>query len=325
MEQVIYEIKGKPRLRRGNILVKTLDSVLSIPNPSLIRNYESLEHVLDGEVLPRKNYVKVGLVSSYGTVTGEPMKMVVPNFGILYIQAHLNNSGLIDCIYLDPNLIGIKKTEDILSREDLDVLGFSILNTTFRNDLPLIAKAKKYSDKVVLGGPTIETFPFDELFSSLDLDHIIVGDGVNGLSKVANSLLEEKTDVSRVITFPYNTNQRSTFQFDLLDPKKEDCIQEKSYESEYKNMMEGLSLPYNCVGINPLRIKISDNCRGRCSFCTVSKHKRIPESPKRLIEIIKTHKDIYDSMEFEDHELTFHRKHLRDLCELLESSDLVWD
>ena len=329
---VLEKVNGIIRMRYGNILVKNFDGIEGLELPLLLHcEKSSLEEIancglstlLDNSKLnSRDNFTRIGLISPYGTVSGEPMSMSIPNFGLLAMQEKLNQSQNIDCIYLDPNLVGLSKLNQIINERDFDIVGFSILNTTFRNDLPLILNSKRSCKAVVLGGPTIETFSEKDLLDCLGVQYLVVGDGIMALEKIANGLRTGKREKG-VIKEKYRPGQRAASKFEILDEKFVDCIQEQKYKASYIGIMDGNALPYNCAGINPLRIKISDECAGKCVFCSVSKHNLRPAEPEELIKLIKSHAPLYDSIEFEDHEFTFYEDVVARLCEMIISNNLA--
>ncbi|MDD5439168.1 MAG: RpiB/LacA/LacB family sugar-phosphate isomerase, partial [Candidatus Omnitrophica bacterium] len=99
-----------------------------------------------------------------------------------------------------------------------------------------------------------------------------------------------------------------------------DVTHNKCYRN-YKSA-DPLPIPYNRVGRNMLRIRVSDRCKGKCVFCVVPRQKLVADSVGTVIDIIKTHRGDIDSIHFEDPDLLNDRDYLVGLCNALIENGL---
>jgi radical SAM superfamily enzyme YgiQ (UPF0313 family) len=257
------------------------------------------------------NPFKILLVTSYGTVSGDPMRMSVPNIGLISIYDRFNKYLEFDCRYLDPNIVGKNRLFELISNEHFDIVGFSVLNSTLHNDIELISKIKALNSKIkiVIGGLTINTFSND-ILEYVQIDFIIKGDGFQGIKKLL--IGDQKLCQDTIIDL-------ETSSLDLFyDNKLFDTINYKNYsESIFTNY-----LPYNCAGNKPLRIRMTESCGGYCTYCNIPKRRNYKKSIKEIIKTIELYQNEYDSIEFEDHEFTYNNVLVTEVCQYIVNHNL---
>ncbi|MDD5438979.1 MAG: hypothetical protein PHS37_02200, partial [Candidatus Omnitrophica bacterium] len=127
-----------------------------------------------------RDFAKALLVAPYGG----GLKEVSPHKGVERIAHYLiRNMEGTDCRVYNPNLGSPDELYALVGREKFDMIGFSYMEVTLKNDMEILINTRKkclnQDAVVIVGGPAIasESFPYGEFFSKLPIDIFVKGPG----------------------------------------------------------------------------------------------------------------------------------------------------
>jgi radical SAM superfamily enzyme YgiQ (UPF0313 family) len=109
--------------------------------------------------------MKIILLNSFSLVRpifGEP-EAIYPPLGILYIASYLRKNGYNKVKVVDGGKIGMRKTLEIIKKEDFDILGISSTTWAAEGARYLIKYVKNVKDKkvpIIVGEPHATATPF---------------------------------------------------------------------------------------------------------------------------------------------------------------------
>ena len=97
-----------------------------------------------------------------------------------------------------------------------------------------------------------------------------------------------------------------------------DILHGVSYNEIDKQLKDGKEiLSYDMIGNRRFYIKISDNCKARCVFCSAPFVKLVPEKLENIVKEIEKNYKHYDSIHFADNDLLYDRSIITQLCNLI--------
>jgi radical SAM superfamily enzyme YgiQ (UPF0313 family) len=203
-----------------------------------------------------------------------------------------------------------------IARDKPDLVGISSLFSPYAREVIKTAQAIKarMDVPIVLGGSHVSAMP-EEMLSHPEVDYIIRGEGEKPLVELIRQL-EGECRLDLVPNLGYK-----------MDGVLKMNPTEDNFEIEELPMgdLEDLKLENYLFEKKPLCFVItSRSCPHKCSFCSV--HMTFGNSYRRrsvahvIHELKKRYEDGYRVFDFEDDNLTYYRKEMKDLCrELIEA------
>ena len=296
-----------------------------------------------------KEFKKVLLVAPWGNYDGTPLKTVVPHLGleqINHVMIRDNSNPDVDCRVFNPNLVGKEKFKEFLQKERFDLIAFSFLPVTIKNDASLIDDAVWYAPNalIVAGGLNMDTLPYKDIFEAMPFDAFLIGPGDQVLPKVVKRIsiragahkAENLENLKGVPNLVYLS------QGQVMETESEDFVFNTYAENEVKSdvpyikadlthgttyfqkaqTVHGDTVPYDMIGTRRLYVKISDRCRGNCVFCSAPRERNKPVDLDKILDVIIKNKGSYDSIHFSDNDLLVDRNLVIKLCEKIIQAGL---
>lgn len=276
-----------------------------------------------------KDFVKVLLVNSF-----EPSLQFIYSYRPTeHLAASLRrNTVSADARIYDPNLESKEVTSSFpnvslrfytaLTDERFDIIVQTIFNVDY--DLRLLCEIKRRAPDalLIIGGPHLKTVDLKTYFRALPIDGAILGDGETPLLHLAKHFRESPIDETPgILTLRWlNGGPQTDLRPFIVPPVALPSWREPfttqhslpniwglaSYESRDGVLATGGKrvLPYDIIGLNPVRILTSQRCSKACYWC--KSPKRIaPIDPDLIVQEIELHFDQCDSVHFEDNEIWF--------------------
>ncbi|KAH3743680.1 B12-binding radical SAM domain protein [Pelomyxa schiedti] len=280
----------------------------------------------------RNQFIRILLIAPCGTAQGgaSTLPFVAPHWGLEQLRHYMtHDTDFVDCRVFNPNLCDhpAESLKIVLSRADYDVVGFSFIPQTLRNDAPLIMEVYKTLPDALLvcGGLNISHYPHAKLFESLPFDIYVAGPGEAILHQIASFLLQHRTEVEpwarfqswkftlfrKLSSLPnlfirvlddsckYIATASSAFQFMTVNADEigagiayttssQDVVNTTCYKEVDNSRRQQTVSPYPCgTGVHKLYVKVSDKCRGRCVFCSAPRDQTVPTPVASIISAIQ--------------------------------------
>lgn len=241
--------------------------------------------------------------------------------GLLYIATKLKserfNVSVLDLSF-SRKLSYFKR---ILSTEKPDVVGFTVMSTTYPTVKQLSAYIKnKYRDTVIiLGGPHPTLFP-QEVLENKDINMVVIGEGEDNFGRILQNIIEKKMAFDGIegIGFKHNGKfiiNNKTVRLDLnsLPFPDRTFIFYKDYAVRMaRNQM---------FGHRTLNIIASRGCAFNCSFCQPVIKKIFGEQvrlrePENIVDEITEMVDKYNisGIWFSDDNFTYNKEWVHKIC-----------
>jgi radical SAM superfamily enzyme YgiQ (UPF0313 family) len=262
----------------------------------------------------------------FGDVYGIDLKkkqLGVPPIGLAtlggYLQSKGHNVTLLDMVYFDGGLGGLKKT---LKEKKPDFVGLSSTTPQMNSVFSIAGHAKRHSPKsrVIVGGPHVSASPKETLMECPDIDYVVFGEG------------EEATDE---ILSGINPNDIKGLAF-----RKKNTIRITGRREPIRDLD---SLPYPLYDQMPLQyyghpllgksigLMSGRGCPFQCTFCASNVvHGRgyRTRSVEKIVEEIEMLIDKYGfrTFSFWDDTFTCNTKRVFEFCNLLMKKrlDIKW-
>jgi len=194
-----------------------------------------------------------------------------------------------------------------------DLVGIAALFAPYHREVLRCAEAikKRCRVPILLGGSQISSMP-EHMLSHPAVDFVIRGEGEKPFVELLKAL-QGNGDLRHVPNLGYKKRGRL-----ILNPRKENYPVETLPFPD----LSGLPQDHYLFEKRPLCFIItSRGCSYRCAFCSVHKtfgHKcRRRSAGNILAEIRQRYAEGYRVFDFEDDNLTFDRKEMKELCEQL--------
>lgn len=254
-----------------------------------------------------------------------------PPLGILYCAGVLMNEG-IEVTVLDqaPKRFTMKQTLDWVKKENPDILGFSILNSSFGEATKLTRHVKEENPNITtVFGNYHATFNAERILNKYPFVDIIVrGEGEYTCLELAKCL-EKGGDLRKVkgITFRQNGKVVSSPDRPLI--KDVDALpfpDRKLIDAQYSSTIYGLK-----VATKKFNTLVSSRgCPFRCTFCGCRKFARGIWRPRSVENIVAELEFLlsegYEQFLFVDDNFTLNQKRVARFCQKLkkERIDIEW-
>jgi radical SAM superfamily enzyme YgiQ (UPF0313 family) len=291
--------------------------------------------------------MKVLLVSPYNTML-RAGQFLAPPLGIHRIASYLLKKRVAEVKVLDPNLEGLESLYKEASTGDYDIIGFSLLYTTYQSDLDIICHVAGCSPhSIIIAGGQGAVFTAGFLLKNTPIDIIAKGFGEFALENIIKALENGKTDISllddvRGLVYISNGAMTETkpligytpsefeeisklLDFDNIPYEKYWDYMEKHYSKEHLNIMKNDSM------LKTIRLMTSSHCPMKCSFCSSTNfldskgliHPPLFLSPKKIIEMtekaISAHPET-TAVYYCDDDFIQDEKRTLEICSLIKSN-----
>jgi anaerobic magnesium-protoporphyrin IX monomethyl ester cyclase len=254
-----------------------------------------------------------------------------PPLGVLYCAGVLMNAG-VEVTVLDQAARGFS-TEQVLSwvkKQNPDILGFSVLVTSYYDALNLARRAKEENPNlVVVFGNYQATFTAERILRKYPfVDVIVRGEGEHSSLELANCLAK-KRNLEEVagLTFRNNGQVVSTPDAPLIGNIDTLPIPNREIPAaEYANEIFGVKVATKRF----TSIVSSRGCPFRCSFCGCRKFARGVWRPRSVENIMKELRLLYSQgfrqFLFVDDNFTLNLRRVMKLCKEIkkEKMDIEW-
>ena len=285
------------------------------------------------------NFKKILFIAPYGDTYGKKLKKILPYKGLESMAHYLiREFEDVDARVYDPNFGSREDLYELVKSERFDIIGFSYMGVVIKKNAEIMGAVKFFSPSsiIIAGGEEVKSLP-DSIFESLPLDLLVKGQGEASIGAIVKrfdrkaskgSFLGSLVDVPNLVIYTGgNVLKSPEAQTDRgIDPIAylEDIsfnTPDATHNKVYPTRREGgetFPVRFDQIGKNPLRLKMSDRCKGECVFCHTQKQKTSPESIESIINKISTsRKRGYDSVHFEDNDFLFDEGLVRELCDAI--------
>jgi len=254
-----------------------------------------------------------------------------PPLGVLYCAGVLMNAG-VDASVLDQAARGFS-SQQILSwvkKEDPDILGFSVLVTSFSEALRLARQAKEENPNLtIVFGNYHATFNAERILKKYPfVDVIVRGEGEHTVLELANNV-KKKRNLKEItgLTFRNNGHVVSTPDAPLIGSIDALPIPDRDLiGAEYTSEIFGIKVATRRF----TSIVSSRGCPFRCSFCGCRKFARGVWRPRTVENLMKEFQLLYSKgfrqFLFVDDNFTLNLRRVVKLCRQMrkEKLDIEW-
>eukprot|EP01105_Mastigella_eilhardi_P028581 TRINITY_DN9518_c0_g1_i1.p1 TRINITY_DN9518_c0_g1~~TRINITY_DN9518_c0_g1_i1.p1 ORF type:complete len:1615 (-),score=344.90 TRINITY_DN9518_c0_g1_i1:26-4201(-) len=311
-------------------------------------------------------FVRALLVAPCGTAEGGPetlpLATATPHWGLEQLRHHLTHAiDFCDCRVLNPNLIRggsaarTARLEAALASGEYDVVGFSFLPHTLRNDAPLVSCAAAACAQshalLICGGLNIPRYPHEALFRSLPHHVYVAGPGEEPLTSILGAVRDAVSGGARAdaallalrcvpnlylrdgpaFSGRFFATARAPYRFCqvgsdevargvALTAECVDIVNCACYHSVDTALTAVAAYPA-AAGSHKLYVKLSDRCAGRCIFCSVPSDQQEP-APLAVALRAMSRATQFDCVHFCDHDLLYDAALTSCLCDEIVASGL---
>lgn len=295
-----------------------------------------------------EKFTKVVLVNSF-----DPgLKFVYPYRPTEYFATVLlTRTTSTDARVYDPNLEPLEVIQsfprlplrlfEALEAERFDIIVQTIFNVDY--DLRILCEMRKRAPKalLIIGGPHLQTVDIKAYFKSFPIDGLILGDGENSLIQLVHEFHKDiiLSQIPGIITRDSLNEVPTRYPRPKITPSaQKNGIEESINGTPLNKNIWGLTpyisrcrvitdqgkpiLPYDIIGLNPLRVVTSQKCAKACYWCKAPKQID-PRKPAKIVEEIKYQYDQCDSIHFEDNEIWFSPDNFYKIGELIIANGLT--
>ncbi len=240
---------------------------------------------------------------------------ITPSYGLLYISASLKQAGH-KTFYIDGNMYKIDTILECIKKEDIKVVGVSVLSFNWERAKHNIKQIKSLFPyiTIVVGGINATYLKQACLEQSKAIDIVAYGEGEKSIVELINRISENKTiddlpgiifrkNNKIIINKPYPTNMDlDKLPFPDIDVLANDMYKFRPAPMFYK-------------GLPHASIFASRGCPFKCSFCLSSPILR-KRDPYKVVDEIEWYVKKYGikSLTFYDETLTLNKKWLQIIC-----------
>lgn len=255
---------------------------------------------------------KILLIAPFNNKKIRVGQFVAPSIGIYRIASHVKQKLNVNVIIYDCNLESVKGLYELVKKQDFDIIGFSLLHHTLKNDLHLMFNIHKRSpNSLLIAGGQGAVFNIDFLLNKTPLKIIVKGFGefsveelITNFEKKGN-LIERFEDIKGIAIksgtdiihtkerFPYTQDQfrEISLSFDFKDVPYEKYwdFMDNIYSKKHLKLMKNEDM------LRTIRIITSSHCQNKCKFCSSTNflnskncaHRPLLLSPEDIIKIMK--------------------------------------
>jgi len=304
----------------------------------------------------KKSNPRVLLISPYKKAELRVGQYFAPSIGVNRIASYIKSKSSAEVEVFDPDLQGEDKLYGLVRNNHFDIIGFSLLHPTLKNDLPLISKIKLYSpDSILLAGGQGAVFSIDFLLNRTPLQIIVKGFGEMPLLEIIKNInnggtisdrfgdvaglaikCEDNTCEPRI----FHTKPRehctlaefdeitSCFEFHNVPYEQYWEHMERCYSKKHLKLMKNNDL------LRTVRIVTSSHCTNCCTFCSSTNFLRngngrpasLMLSPKAIIRVMKKCVSAHPTLTaiyFCDDNFLIDRERILVLCSLIKQEEAL--
>jgi len=293
------------------------------------------------------NNLKILLISPFKNESLRVGQYLSPPFGLYRIASYLNNALGIEAKIFDPDLKGINELYYLIKNEKFDIIGFSLLQPTLKNDVPLICSVKEISpNSLLIAGGQGAVFNINLLMNNSPLDIIVKGFGEFPLEEITKNFSKKGTlmekfgqikgisiktgkEIHHTLPIPAYTQEqfeKISIDFDFSKVPYEEYwkFMEKVYSEEHLKIMKNENMIYT------IRLVSSSHCPMGCSFCsstnfldnaTCSKQRVVSLKAEHMFNLIKNARTVHPKVKafyFCDDDFLQDKGRINEFCDLLE-------
>lgn len=271
---------------------------------------------------------------------------ISPPIGLYRIKSYIEkySDTIVDVIDID--LRGEDFLIQKIRNEKYDIIGFSILQPTLKNDLRIINSVSKIAqDSLLLAGGQGAVFNYNFLLKNTPLSIIVKGFGEFPMLEIVKKGLKNLKKVKGIYLKTQNSEQKKTriIETKLSKPYTYEQFRDISLSfdfskvpfPDYWNLMKKIYTPDHLKAMKnedllyTIRIMTSSHCPKKCIFCSSTNfldcncaiaQKRIAlnaEDIKELVLNAKASNPNCKSIYFNDDDFLFDKNRIERLCEIL--------
>lgn len=242
------------------------------------------EEKLSG-LLGKSDIIKILLISPY---KNEPLRVgqyLAPPIGIYRIKSYLKKKIACDVDVYDPNLDSIEGLENLVAKKRYDIIGFSVLHPTLKNDMLLMDKLRLLSPgPLFVAGGQGAAFNHALLLKKPHIDLIIRGFGELPMLEISKRLSSKGSLIERFGDIPGLIFLYDKKLFFTKSPLKcsNDDFKEISMSFDFKDVLfekyweymeqvyqeKDLFMMKNDGMLRTIRLMTSSHCPKGCSICS---------------------------------------------------------
>lgn len=263
-----------------------------------------------------------------------------PPLGIYRIKSFIEKKTCCTVDVVDIDLKGKEYFFSTLKRNKYDIIGFSILQPTFKNDIKMIYEAKKLSPhSLIIAGGQGAVFNHRLILDKTPVSAVVKGFGEFALLGIINNpgrLKETKglyiKENNRIIDtcrepYDYEEFREISLSFDFKKVPYEEYWKqmEKFYTKRHLQIMKNEDFLYT------IRVMTSSHCPRKCVFCSSTNfldnlnckaQQRIALNAEDIYSLVKNALKSHPkcrAIYFNDDDFLFDKERIRKLCLLLKN------
>jgi len=287
--------------------------------------------------MQKKKILLIGPYKNSGLRVGQYLS---PPLGIYRIKSYIEKKASHQVDIIDLDLEGKDYFINKLKNNKYDIIGFSILQPTLKNDIALVYEAKKLSpDSLIIAGGQGAVFNHKLLLNQTPTNVIVKGFGEFALLEIINNpgqlqkikglyIKENSKIIDTGIVEPYTYEQLReislSFDFNKVPYEEYWNFMEKVYTKKHLEIMKNEDFLYT------IRLMTSTHCPRKCSFCSSTNF--LDNACKNQQRIALSGEDVYSMVKralishpkckaiyFNDDDFLFDKKRIKELCFLLKN------
>jgi radical SAM superfamily enzyme YgiQ (UPF0313 family) len=283
---------------------------------------------------------KMLLVGPYKNAGLRVGQYLSPPLGIYRIKSFIEKKTDWTVDVIDIDLKGKKYLIDLLKKK-YDIIGFSLLQPTLKNDIGIINEAKKLSpDSLLIAGGQGAVFNYSLILNKTPVNAVVRGFGEFALLELINNLNQlqrvkgifykegnKVIETSRKEPYNYEEFREISLSFDFDKVLYEEYWEymERFYTKKHLKIMKNEDFLYT------IRVMTSSHCPGKCAFCSSTNfldniscrmHQRIAltaEDAYILVRNALRNHPKCRAIYFNDDDFLFDKERIRKLCRLLKN------
>ena len=262
--------------------------------------------------------------------------IIIPPLGLAYLASYLRHKdseidiSLIDCLR---DGISNSRLTEIISRENPDLLGFTVYSLFYENVKDVIRKIREKNGavRIIIGGPHVSALPVFSL-EDAGADFSAFGEGEETLAELADTLMAGENVFSAIKGLCYHDSDGRIMQ----NPPRAEPADINSIPWPDWQLIRPDKYPPAPHGAIFKRFPIAPvittrGCPFTCTFCATRltwgnriRYRSENDVVNEIEYLVKTHgvREIH----FEDDNLTLSREHVTAICKeiIRRELDIVW-
>ncbi|MBU0461334.1 MAG: cobalamin-dependent protein [Nanoarchaeota archaeon] len=295
----------------------------------------------------REKTLNILLVGPYKAGQLRIGQYLSPPIGIYRIKSYLEKNTPTKVDVIDCDLDGKARFLELLETKEYDIIGFSLLYQTLKNDLELmhLAKKKARNRPLLIAGGQGAVFSAEFLFKNACLDMIVKGFGeisleamILALQKGADmkqimripglSIRSGKKIVDTGLVPPYTQKQfekiSDSLDFSIIPYERYWDYMQTIYTDQHLRIMRNEGM------LKTIRLASSSHCPMKCKFCSSTNfldnatgcQKPLLLAPQSMLALLVAAKESHPavtSFYFCDDDFLQDKKRVIELCRLIEA------